>query len=102
MYCPCGFSFVSNPPNFEANYNSYLVVANPEYQEFLRREMRVVNCNDDGETRLALIADSARLTGSVLLCPTCSRLYVSLPGKEESWYYKRESAWQYPAESSSQ
>lgn len=96
MYCPCGFSFVPVPPNFESEYDAYIVVENKHYQEFLEKEVEIVNCTDEGEARLIRIVDSSRLTGSIRLCPNCARLYVSLPGKEDTWYYKRESTWTYP------
>lgn len=79
-------------------YASWMVVQDEAYQEFLRREMAVVNCTGGQNKRTTLIARSAELTGCVKECPECGRLYVGLPGRPGTWYYRRESEWVYPGE----
>lgn len=98
MICPCGYSFSVEPPEFKRTYESWVVVNDRDYPEFLAREVEVLKSAVKGEEQLARIAQAAALTGCVNECPRCARLYLSLPGRESSWFYLRESRWRYPSE----
>ncbi len=90
MRCKCGFLFsgqmmLQEPRPFE----SYAVIKDVEYQEFLKAEMKAAR-SDKPDARLRKLARSATFVGSLLKCPKCARLLLLTPGEANLEYYQRE------------
>lgn len=73
--CRCGYNFVASRLANDRAFESYAIVNNRDYQEFLSREMRRLGATGE-RSKLKATAHSAEIVGSAMVCPDCSRLHV--------------------------
>lgn len=90
MLCKCGYSFskakIEN--NEDPGFESYALVNNEKYMTFLRREVKVLASSK--EDRMRAISNASQYAGSVMVCPECSRVTISWPGKPKTEHEGRE------------
>jgi len=87
--CSCGFDFALHVIN-DGKLESYAVIADARYQEFLRREINVLAAPRKSEKARARIYQSSQLIGSLQRCPECRRFVLRLPEQEEKIILAKE------------
>jgi acetone carboxylase gamma subunit len=91
MRCKCGYSF--SAAVHRNKFESFAVIDDRQYLEFLRSESKVLQARGEQAT-LREIARSSDYVGCLLECPECSRLLLLKPsaGSPESHraFYTRE------------
>jgi phage pi2 protein 07 len=85
MRCKCGHVIqpASSPPE------TFAVIRNSDYQKFIKSETRVLAAKDM-DAKLRAIARSARLIGTMVECPKCSRTLFMKPGGDEVVFLRRD------------
>ncbi len=87
--CKCGYGFTEKASKGLREFESYAVIRDAEYQEFLKSEVEALRA-DNGETSLGAIAQSSTYVGTGMVCPDCSRLTLLLPGGGATVSYQLE------------
>lgn len=89
MKCKCGQVY-STLAEIE-KCDSYLVVRDEDYQDFLSLELKVRSAKSE-RRKLSLIAESAYLyAGTLRRCYRCSRLMLKPPGDGAVEYYREDA-----------
>lgn len=81
MKCSCGYELTQNPDQHAIQ--SFAVIDDSQYQDFLRREMKVLDLQGSANAleRLKAIANSSQLVGGIRFCPVCNNLLFLHPDK---------------------
>jgi hypothetical protein len=87
--CKCGYTFSYATPIDRRNFRSFAIISDKDYQRFLKSEVKVLAALD-GETKLRAIAKSSRYVGSLIECPECKRVLLTLPDQSPKAYYPVE------------
>jgi hypothetical protein len=100
MQCRCGYSFAkamlsaTRAGDPWGAFESFMVVRNRDFEAFFQREKVADACPDkESLAYLGKLAESADLTGSLMLCPECGCLVFHPPGPDEqevTFYERRE------------
>ena len=90
MQCKCGYHFAVAPAIEDRPYDSFAVVHDSDYPNFIRREVNVVRAETEHD-RVTAIARSAERVGSAWICPDCARLVFVMPGAKGEFTYRLEA-----------
>lgn len=99
MICKCGYNFTrawleANEVKQKQPYVSFMLVNDKSYKKFIKSEMKVLQAKNKDD-KLKAIAKSATFTGSMCVCPECSRLTIVMSDGNGMMHYKADGATHY-------
>jgi hypothetical protein len=100
MQCRCGYRFAKaklkalQAEDSWGPHESFMVIRDRDFEAFFQREKEADACPDKESVEyLRKLAESAELTGSLMLCPECGCLLFLSPGpgdREVTFFDRRE------------
>lgn len=75
MECECGYSFIRAAIDADKPYESYAVIDDETYKEFLTAELAAAHSR-----RLEDIATASQYVGTMAICPACRTVTINWPG----------------------
>jgi hypothetical protein len=97
MICKCGASVRISHSQASDSHQSFAVVRDADFMQFIEIEHRVLTATTD-EDQLAGIAEASEYVGSLFICANCDRLVFILSikdmergqGKDHVRFFRRE------------
>lgn len=85
-HCACGYKFAYATPIGRRKFRSFAIVSDKNYQRFLKSELSVLTALNV-EAKMRAIAKSSQYVGSLIECPECERVLLTLPDQAPKVYY---------------
>jgi len=87
MFCKCGKYY--HDILVRDQNETYLVVRDRDYLEFLKLEQAAISSTSEG-AKLRILAESSKYAGTLMRCSQCGRLIFRQPGGMPIEFYQLE------------